>query len=132
MNLSVALIARSAAAPVAALAGDRVTWIRRAQAGMLPAAVLTLISQVRSAHLGGADDMIVSRVQIDCYAMRHDQALTLAAAMRAALIGPAEVGGVMFWRGEQNGLRDLGEDIDGVGFVHRASLDLILRHTDDT
>jgi hypothetical protein len=120
---------------VAALVGGgaaaRIHWVKRDQGGALPAIVLTQVSRIRRDHLDGPEDMIVSRVQADCWATTHRAATTLATAVRAALIGAAEIGDVQFWRATTDGPRDLGEDTES-GFLHRASLDLTLRHTAGT
>lgn len=114
-------------APVAAVVGTRVYWVNRPQASALPAIRLQTISDVRSENLSGYDRARVTRVQADCFAMTYGAARQLAEKVIAAVAEPETAGGVQFGRGRAEGPRDLGEDTSS-GFIHRASVDLLLEH----
>lgn len=117
-----------AAVAVTTVVNDRIFWVQRDQGSDLPAVVLQLISRQRPELLDGEEDMLTSRVQAKCMAASHAAAWGLASAVRAALLPEAEVGDMLFWRATADGPRDLGEQT-AEGFVHAASIDLILRHT---
>ena len=53
----------------------------------------------------------------------------MAETIIAAVANPATVDGIKFGRTKAEGPRDLGEDVDGVGYVHRASMDLLAEHS---
>lgn len=74
----------SAAAPVVALVGTRISPLIRAQGLTLPAITLqriTLIPSNTFAGNGGLDD---TRLQVDCWDATYDGARALAIAVRAA------------------------------------------------
>lgn len=124
-----ALIERlNAAAPVNALVGSRVYRINRPQNSVNPSIRLQVISDPRPEHLGGYDGARQSRVQVDCFADKSTTARDLAEKVISAVATPASAAGVVFGRIKAEGPRDLGEDVAGIGFVHRASLDLLVEH----
>lgn len=128
-DLAEALLSRlTSDAAVTALVGDRVHWVKRDQGGALPVIVLRRVSGQRPELLDGEEDMLTSRVQADCMAWSHAAAWALAAAARAVLLPEAGVGDMLFWRASADAPRDLGEQLPE-GFVHRASVDFIIRHT---
>jgi hypothetical protein len=133
MMLGEAIIARlEADAAVTALAGDRIYWIVREQGSALPALVLQVISETRTQHLKGFDDMFEAQVQIAAHAERYSIARKLAECAVVALIDIAEVidpagDNIIFWRGSVDGPRDLGSQ-EETRFVHRAIIDLALRY----
>ena len=134
MLLGPAVIARlEADAQVTALVADRIHWIVRPQgrADDLPAIVLQIISEERTQHLQGFDDMFTARVQVGCLAEKYSVSRQLAEAAIDCLIEVAEVddpsGAVVFWRGAVEGPTDLGNQ-EETRFVHRAVVDLILRY----
>lgn len=114
-------------AGVSALAGTRVHWVRVPQTAALPYLRLQTVSDVRPQHLEGYDGARVTRVQCDCFATSYGGARALAEAVIAALATPGDFGGVHFGRVKAEGPRDLGEDTDK-GFIHRASIDLLVEH----
>lgn len=128
MDLGAAIVARLVAdTTVNGLTGGRVSWVRRKQGDALPAVVLSGVG-------GSADDLLVedadiieSLVQADCYAETHVAAWALARAVTAALKEAATVGGFEFWNSEISRPVDLGEQTDE-GFVHRAMLNMTIRH----
>ena len=133
MMLGQAIIARlEADAAVTAFVGDRIYWIVRPQGSALPALVLQVISETRTQHLKGFDDMFEARVQVAAQAERYSDSRRLAEAAVAALIDVAECDdpsgdNIIFWRGLVDGPRDLGSQ-EETRFVHRAVMDLALRY----
>lgn len=117
-----------AAGPVNALVGSKVYWSIAPQAAALPYIVLQTISDERPQHLAGYNGARSPRVQCDCFATTYAAARDLAEKVIAAVATPATVGGVQFGRVKAEGPRDLGEDTSS-GFIHRASLDLLVEHT---
>jgi len=133
MMLGEAIIARlEADAAVTTIVGDRIYWLVRPQGETLPALVLQVISETRTQHLKGFDDMFEARVQVAAQSERYSESRQLAEAAVAALIDIAEVDdatgeNVIFWRGLVDGPRDLGSQ-EETRFVHRAVMDLALRY----
>lgn len=115
-------------AGVAAVVGSAVFWAFVKQGTALPYIRLQVISDVRDEHLKGYDGARRTRVQCDCFADKHLAAQELAEAVIAALAAPADQDGVRFGRTSAEGPRDLGEDVEGTGFIHRASVDLLVEH----
>lgn len=123
-----ALYARlTADAPIAAVVGTRIYWGIIPQNSTRPNIRLQTISDDRPAHLQGYDGARVTRVQCDCFAATYGAARGLAEKVITALAVPDEVGGVFFGFTKAEGPRDLGEDTAS-GFVHRASVDLLVEH----
>lgn len=117
-----------ASAPVAADVGTQVYWKVAAQSAGDKYIVLTTISDPRPRHLKGRTETRFTRVQADCFAPTYGGARQLAEKVIAAVETPGTVGGVKFGGAESGGPLDLGEDVEGVGFVHRASVDLFIQH----
>jgi hypothetical protein len=115
-------------APIAAVVATRIYWLKVPQNAARPYVRLQTISDPRPANLQGYDSARVTRVQADCFADTYGAARALAEKIITALATPDTVGGVHFGFTKAEGPRDLGEDVDGVGFVHRASLDLLVEH----
>lgn len=112
---------------VSAIVGTRIDWTVRPQGSPFPAVVLKTISDGRPQHMGGFQTFRESRVQIDCYASTRAEAVALGAAVIAAIVPAAEVGGVTFRRTFIDTVRDLGANTDA-GFVHRDSIDAHIWH----
>jgi len=133
MMLGEAIIARlEADADVTAIVAERIYWLVRPQGETLPAIVLQVISEERTQHLKGFNDMWEARVQVAAQSERYSESRKLAEAAVAALIDIAEVddatgANVIFWRGKVDGPRDLGSQ-EETRFVHRAVADLALRY----
>lgn len=128
-DLRTAIIARlGAGSATAGVAGTRVSWRKREQAAGLPAVVLAVVSEQRPQHLDGFDDMRTARVQADCLAPTMAISVALAEAVISDLLPEATIDDVAFWRASVEGPRDLGEQTDSEGFLHRQSVDLILRY----
>jgi hypothetical protein len=126
MNMYEALLARIlAAGPVAALAGRRVSWVERPQAGALPAVTLQVISGANETFFDGNQQTQSERVQVDTWGLKYADAAALAKAVTDA-VEPAHTGnGIRFSRSFLESKTDLGEDSEK-GFVHRRSLDFII------
>lgn len=116
-----------AAAPVAALVGQRVTWVSRPQGSALPAISLLVIAGERPQHLKGFDALRATTVQVDCWASAYGQARALVEAAIAAVVQPGTYYGVRFGRAGVSEPRDLGETTSD-GFIHRQSVDLTIWH----
>lgn len=114
-------------AGVSALAGTRVDWGVRPQGSTAPCIVLTVVADNRSQHMAGFDGYRATRVQIDCYALKKAQSVTLREAVIAAVIGEATQSGVTFLRAFINSVLDRGEQTD-TGFIHREMIDLTFWH----
>lgn len=129
MDMQMALASRLLTDPdIAALVGTRVDWIQRKQDDPFPAIVLTTISDPRPQHLKGFEDFRETRVQADCLSLDYGEARGLAELVIDASVGSATIGSIRFLRADIDGPRDLGELLEGKGFVHRQSVDLIIRH----
>lgn len=127
-SLSVALVKRLlAASEVTTLVGTKIKWGKVPQGTAKPYVQLGIISDVRPQHLKGYDGSRGTRVQADCYGDTYASAEAVALAIIAALAEPATTADGRFGRTHAEGPRDLGEDT-ATGFVHRASVDLLVRH----
>ncbi len=107
------------------LVAQRVTWVQRPQATVLPAVTLTTLSDDRPQHLAGFESLMPARVQVDCWADTHAAANNVAEAMIAALVPAWTANGWKFARSMVDGKRDLGEQVD-TKFIHRVAVDLIV------
>jgi hypothetical protein len=114
-------------AGVIAIAGQKVYWGIAPQGTALPYIRLNTISDPRPENLQGYDAARVTRVQADCFSSSYAQARALAEAVVSAVALPTTAGGIRFGRTKAEGPRDLGEDTAS-GFVHRASVDLLVEH----
>lgn len=109
--------------------GAEIHWVNVPQGKTPPYTRLQVISDVRPLNLKGYQDARETRVQADCFALTWGKARENANKIIAALIEPATFAGVKFGRIAAEGPRDLGENQDGVGFIHRASVDLLVWHS---
>lgn len=114
---------------VAALSHSRVYWTLVPQGAEWPYVRMQTISDPRPEHLGGYDRSRTTRVQVDVFAEKYSEARAASEIIIAAVARPATVDGIKFGRTKAEGPRDLGEDVEGVGYVHRASLDLLAEHS---
>jgi len=128
MDWQAALRARLvAAAPVAALAGDRVYWIERPQGSALPAVTLQTITEDRAQHFAGFHGTQMARVQADIWAPTYGAARGLAEAVVAAAAPEQSGNGVAFGRGFIDRMADSGERL-GEQNVFRVTIDFIIHH----
>jgi len=119
-----------AAAPVAALVGDRVHPIVRPQGGALPAVVYQVIGSRPLYHMQGADGLMRSRVQVDAWAQTYLGAVALAEAIAAAASGFRGVSGATDFAGVfLDASRDTFDPAgtDGAA-AYRRSVDFIVHH----
>lgn len=130
-TLKSALVQRLLAAdPVSAIVAQKIKWGIVPQTTALPYVRMQVISDPRPIHLKGYDGARETRVQVDCFATTSVEADALAAAIIATMLPPtAHAPGGHFGRTKALGPEDLGEDVEGKGFIHRAKVDLLVRHT---
>lgn len=95
------LMARLLATPaITGLTGDRINWETRPQGvATLPALVLQKIADDTQVTLDGANGLIESTVQFDCWAPTKADVLALKRAVRAELIGARFVHGATAFEG---------------------------------
>ena len=74
-----------ATAGVTNLVSTRINWSRRPQGSALPAIVLHRIDGTPDVHHGGASGLVVSRVQVDCWAASYGSAKAAARAVETAV-----------------------------------------------
>lgn len=118
------------AAAVSALVSTRVYPVIVPQDAPLPYIRYQIVADPRPEHMKGYNGTRQTRVQLDCFAPTYGAARELSKAVIDALAEAADYGGVHFGRGKAEGPRDLGEDT-AKGFIHRASLDVMLEHDGD-
>lgn len=119
-----------AAAGVAAIVGDRITFGVRDQAADLPALVLNLIDRVPVYSDEGEAGLNEARLQTDAYAETAKGAKALARAVRASLSGAAfTAGGVEFQAIFQENEQELFERSTGGDELRRVSIDFLIWHT---
>lgn len=84
-------------AGVAALVGDRLSYVWREQGSPVPAVTLTVTDTERDVALGGYTGFATGFVQIDCYGVLMADALAVHLAVVSALRGAnaASTGGVI-------------------------------------
>lgn len=130
-TLKSALVKRLLDAPaLAAIVARKINWNVVPQGTELPYIRLQVISDPRPVHLKGYDGARETRVQADCFAATSIQADTMARAIISTMLSPTPYAeGGHFGRTRASGPQDLGEDVEGKGFIHRASLDMLVRHT---
>jgi hypothetical protein len=131
MDLPTALVERLAAATaVTNIVAARIHWLVRPQGEALPAVVLQVATGDIDDDTVDSDEteILTCRVQADCMSRSLLEAWALAQAVKAALRPPATVSDMLFWEADAIGPRNLGEP-DEKGFVHRASVDFIIRHS---
>ena len=114
---------------VTAVGHSQVYWTLVPQGKDRPYIRMQTISDPRPQHLEGYQKARTTRVQVDVFADSYGAARSAAETIIAAVANPATVSGVKFGRTKAEGPRDLGEDVEGVGYVHRASLDLLAEHS---
>lgn len=114
-------------AGVSALVGNRIDWGARPQGSILPAIVLTLVSDERTQHMAGFDSYRATRVQIDCYATTYATAVAMREAVLAAAIPAGSASGVTFRRAFVNTSAGRTENNE-TAILHRQMLDLTFWH----
>lgn len=127
-DFAAALRTRMLADPAVSAVTTKIHWGVVPQDTPRPYVRLQTISDPRPEHLKGYDLARVTRVQCDCFAATYGAARDLAEKVIEALAAPGVTGGIRFGRIKAAGPIDLGEDVEGVGYVHRASVDLLAEH----
>jgi hypothetical protein len=115
-----------AAAPIAAIVGDKVYWDELSQGLEHPSIVMFLISAPRGHTYAGVDALHRDRVQFDCRAATADQRRLLAEALDARLGGyRGTFEGVQFQGAFKQGHRTRSEK-DGATGSFTASIDYLI------
>ena len=128
-SFEAALIGRLLAdSGVAALVGNRITWVQRPQETALPAITLQTITAPLGQTMDGIQETQQATVQVDCWATRHASGAALRDAVIAALIPAAEFDGVKFQRAFIPSRREGGEQGSN-GFIYRQRIDFRLTFT---
>lgn len=130
-TLKSAIVQRLLAAPtVAAAVASKIKWGFVPQSTALPYVRLQVISDPRPIHLKGYLVARETRVQADCFGATAAEADAAALAIIATMLPPTPHAATgHFGRTKAIGPEDLGEDVEGKGFIHRAKVDLLVRHT---
>lgn len=114
---------------VAAVGHSRVYWTLVPQGAARPYVRMQTVSDERPEHLEGYDAARRTRVQVDVFADKYSEARAASESIIAAVASPATVSGIKFGRTKAEGPDDLGEDVEGVGYVHRLRTDLLAEHS---
>jgi hypothetical protein len=126
--MEAALIAKLlATAGVTALVSTRINWSRRPQGAALPAIVLHRVSGTPDVHHAGASGLVVSRVQVDCWAASYGSAKAVARAVETAITAQTFTQGatrfdVILIDSERD------DSTDETTPLFRTSLDLMVHH----
>jgi hypothetical protein len=124
-----ALIANLLASSAGPLVSNRIYWLKRPQASAVPAVTLTRISGVHNYHHGGDSGLVVSRVQVDCWATTFAGAKTVSRAIIDHLTGASfEQSGIKFQGAFVDGERDTFE-ADITPPLYQITVDFMLWHT---
>lgn len=116
-----------ATAGVTALVSTRINWSRRPQGSALPAIVLQRVSGTPDVHHAGASGLVVSRVQVDCWAPSYGSAKAVARAVETAITAQTFTQGatrfdVILIDSERD------DSTDETTPLFRTSLDLMVHH----
>jgi hypothetical protein len=125
MNMQAALLARLRAVPAIVSLFSSMDWLIRPQGEAFPTLTLQMISETRSQHLKGFNDLRDSRVQIDVWGLTYSEVREGSELVIAALVPENTSNGIVFNRAMVDGVRDL-SDTSGTRFVFRSSIDLIV------
>lgn len=126
--MEAALIAKLlATAGVTNLVSTRINWSRRPQGAALPAIVLHRVSGTPDVHHAGASGLVVSRVQVDCWAASYGSAKAVARAVETAVTAQTFTQGatrfdVILIDSERD------DSTDETTPLFRTSLDLMVHH----
>jgi hypothetical protein len=126
--MEAALIAKLLAATgVTALVSTRINWSRRVQGAALPCIVLHRVSGLPDVHHAGASGLVVSRVQVDCWAASYGSAKAVARAVETAITAQTFTqGAIRFDVILVDSERD--DSTDETTPLFRTSLDLMVHH----
>lgn len=114
------------------LIGARSYWIELPQGVLLPALVMTTISDARNQLLKGFDSIQPARVQIDAYGETAASARAVMDAAIADLVPAATVSGIVFARAMVDlPPREIAER-RAEKTVRRITADLVFHHANET
>ena len=112
-----------------AVGSPRVYWGVAPQGKARPYVRMNTVSDPRPQHLSGYNGARQTRVQVDVFADTYAEARSISESIISAVAQPAAVNGVKFGRTTAEGPRDEGEDVDGIGYIHRLRTDLLAEHS---
>jgi hypothetical protein len=110
------------------LVGTKIYWMKVPQGTVPPYIRLQIVGGDAVEDLDGDTVLHETRVQADCFATTHAESHEIAEAITRSTAEPATTAGVVFGRIKTTTPRDLGEDVPGKGFIHRASMDLLVSY----
>jgi hypothetical protein len=119
-----------ATAGISALVTNRIYWTVKPQGDSNPYIVLTKVSAPRTYTYKDVNDLVSSRIQIDCYGLTFGSAKLIARAVEAKLSGLRNVtqGQTRFDGCLLDNERDNFEDGGPPDKLFRTSLDFIIWH----
>jgi hypothetical protein len=116
-------------APLAALTGTRIYWLRAPQNVAAPYVVLQTVSAIPDVSHSGPSGLVAGRVQADCYGLTYASAKGAARAVSGRLSGfRGTQGGTVFDGVFKDSERDLYEDDASTDKLFRVSMDFIIWH----
>lgn len=128
MDFEGALRARlTGAGSITTLTAQRIYWVTRPQATILPAITLQIIDEDREQHFEGFQLLQTVLVQIDIWAATYAQGQTLKEALIAAAAPEVISNGIHFRRAFVRA-RDLSERTE-TAFIFRPSLDFTFHYS---
>lgn len=113
---------------ISGLVGTRIDWGVRPQGKPLPAITLTLANDTRDQAMAGIQNTQGPLVQIDCWAEKYADTVTLREAVIALIATAATVSGVRFLAAQNINTHDLPEKTD-TGIVHHSMIRANIWHT---
>jgi hypothetical protein len=114
---------------VAAQVSARINWVRAPQAVARPNVILHRVSGERDTTNDGPSGFVSSRIQVDCFGARFEDAKAAAVAIETALSGRSfSQGSTQFQGCFLEAERTGEEDTDSPDKVLRVSLDFIIFH----
>ena len=119
-------------ATISGLVGTRVDWDIRPQGKSLPAITLGEIDDPRDQHMDGLQTTRGTLVQVDCWAEKAADAVTLRDAVVSLLATSATQDGVKFLRAQDINTgtpANLAAERTDVGVVHRRVVRATVWHT---
>lgn len=115
-------------APLAALVGARINWVKRAQGEGLPAIALHGVGARKEPHQKGTSEVVETRVQIDIFAQSYGSADAVARVVDTLLTGLRAQIGDTFFCGVFFDMRREGFEDSEAEKLFRISLDYTLKH----
>ena len=117
---------------ITSLVGDRIYWTQLPQGEERPYLLLSVVSSIPNVVFEGANGLVQSRVQFDCWGSTFYQAKDLARAIDTLLNGKRHItsgtGAVAFEGFFLEAERDGHSDVDAPDDLFRTSLDFLIWH----